>query len=138
MNALSMSKSLQKLFKLDHNPYQPLLPFTRTISMTCSTFSRGRFNTWPFHHTYTCPAAITILLKALTLANGAISSWSQSQKFRKQTPNQKAPEGGCGHRRQHVRFRCRKFKSPVTLTLDRVKVTWIYTERVELVARPTM
>ena len=54
--------------------------------------------------------------------------------------NQKAPEGGCGHRRQHVRFRCRKFKSPVTLTLtlDPVKVTSIYTERVELVARPTM
>jgi len=33
---------------------------------------------------------------------------------------------------------CRKFKSPVTLTLDRVKVTSIYTVRVELVARPTM
>ena len=35
---------------------------------------------------------------------------------------------------------CRKFKSPVTLTLtlQRVKVMSIYAERVELVARPTM
>ena len=40
----------------------------------------------------------------------------------------------------HSFANCRTFKSPVTLTLtlDRVKVTSIYTVRVELVARPTM
>jgi len=50
--------------------------------------------------------------------------------------NQKAPQGGCGHRFGS----CRKFKSPLTLTLilDRVKVTSTYTVRVGLPACPTM
>jgi len=33
---------------------------------------------------------------------------------------------------------CRKFKSPVTLTLDRVKVIWTYAVYVGLPAYPTM
>jgi len=53
--------------------------------------------------------------------------------------NQKAPQGGCGHRRElHSFASCRKFKSQLTLTLDRVKVTSTYTVYVGLPAYPTM
>ena len=60
------------------------------------------------------------------------SIYKQQSKFALTISNQKAPQGGCGHRRQHARLRCRKFKSPVilTLTLDRIKDTSTYTVRV--------
>jgi len=52
--------------------------------------------------------------------------------------HQKAPGDAVIATSMHGFASCRKFKSPVTLTLDRVKVTSTYTVYVGLPANPTM
>ena len=53
--------------------------------------------------------------------------------------NHKAPQGGCGHRRQHAQLRqLSEVQKTRDLDLDWVKVTSTYTVYVGLPAYPTM